>query len=106
RRFPPGAPRAYQAPRPISGEPRADGTTALKDAVPNTSYKWAPLADFASKGISNVIPSALNPYLDKMLLLRGLDLLQGTSHGMGMLLGNLASCASKDQFTMRGLGAM
>ena len=41
-----------------------------------------------------------------MLLLRGLDLLQGTSHGSGMLLGNLANCASKDKFTAKNLGQM
>jgi hypothetical protein len=74
--------------------------------MPGTPHKWAPLSDFAAQGISNVIPSDLNPYLDKMLLLRGLDLLQGTSHGLGMLLGNLASCASAEGFMTRGLGQM
>jgi hypothetical protein len=104
--FPTSTPTGYQLRDQAYGGPRADGTTALHDAVPGTSYKWAPLADFASTGISNVIPTALTPYLPKMNLLRGLDLLQGTSHGQGMLLGNLASCASKDQFTSRGLGEM
>jgi hypothetical protein len=74
--------------------------------MPNTPHKWARLADFSAQGVSNAIPPALNPYLDKMLLLRGLDLLQGTSHGTGMLLGNLASCAAADQFAMRALGPM
>jgi hypothetical protein len=104
--FPAWTPPGYQLRDAMYGGPRSDGTTALNDTMPGTPHKWARLSDFASKGVSNVIPTALNPYLDKMLLLRGLDLLQGTSHGSGMLLGNLANCASKDKFTSRGLGQM
>jgi len=104
--FPAWAPPGYQLRDAMYGGPRADGTTALHETMPGTPHKWGKLSDFASKGISNVIPMALNPYLDKMNLLRGLDLLQGTSHGSGMLLGNLYACASKDKFTAKGLGAM
>jgi hypothetical protein len=102
--FPAWTPPGYQLRDAMYGGPRADGTTALHDPMPNSSAMWAPLSDFAVQGISKVIPTAVNPYLGKMLLLRGLDLLQGTSHGTGMLLGNLANCASKDHFTSRGLG--
>jgi hypothetical protein len=102
--FPTATPAGYQLRDAMYGGPRADGTTALHEAMPNTPHKWAPLSDFAPTGISKVIPASLSPYYGKMLLLRGLDLLQGTSHGTGMLLGNLANCASKDKFTTRGLG--
>jgi hypothetical protein len=104
--FPAWTPPGYQLRDQAFGGPRADGTTALHETLPGTPHTWARLQDFAAQGISKAIPTALNPYLDKLLLLRGLDLLQGTSHGTGMLLGNLASCASADGFAMRGLGAM
>jgi hypothetical protein len=104
--FPAWTPAGYELRDARYGGPRADGTTALHEDVPGTSHKWGRLSDFAERGVSNVITSELNPYLDKMLLLRGLDLLQGTSHGSGMLLGNLAACASAGEFESRGLGQM
>ncbi len=104
--YPTRTPSGYQLRDTMYGGDRSDGTTALHDTMPGTPHKWAPLADFAGPGLSNVIPSALDPYLNKMLLLRGLDLLQATSHGTGMILGNLAACAGGDEFESRGLGEM
>jgi hypothetical protein len=103
--FPTATPAGYQLRDAMYGGPRADGTTALNDALPgSTTAKQAKLSDFATTGVSKVVPTDLNPYLDKMLLLRGLDLLQGTSHGNGMLLGNLASSGAKDKFAALGKG--
>lgn len=103
--YPTRTPAGYQLRDTKWGSERADGTTALNDLVPGTSsFHRAPLSDFAEGGISETLTDSLNPYLDKMLLLRGLDLLQGTSHGYGMFLGNLANCASSDAFDSRGLG--
>lgn len=102
--YPTATPAGYQTRDQMYGGERSDGTTALHETMPGTPHKWARLSDFAQSGLSNVLTSALNPYLDKMLLLRGLDVLQGTSHGYGMFLGNNAACAAADQFESRGLG--
>ena len=104
--WPSWAPPGYQlrdAARPGS---RADGTTFLHEPLPGTAYRWARLSDFAGRPLSPVIGAELDPYREKMLLLRGLDLLQGTSHGDGMLLGNYAACASGGEFGTRGLAEM
>jgi Protein of unknown function (DUF1552) len=85
---------------------KADGTTALSTTMPGSNAKWAPLADFAGQDLSRVISADLAPYYSKMLLLRGLDYLQGTSHGTGQLLGNYANCASAGEFESRGLAQM
>lgn len=102
--WPTYAPTGYQLRDTIYGGERSDGTTALRDVMPGSRAKWAPLSDWAGRGLSTVLTSELDPYLDKMLLLRGVDLLQGTSHGNGMILGNYADCASGDEFSSRGLG--
>ncbi|MEM9188558.1 MAG: DUF1552 domain-containing protein [Myxococcota bacterium] len=49
---------------------------------------WAPLRDFQGNGVSDVFGTAFNPYLDKMLLLRGLDLMPNLNHNHGGILGN------------------
>ena len=104
--FPTWTPAGYQLRDTVYGGARADGTTALHTAMPGSTATWAPLADFAGQDLSKVIPASLQPYYEKMLLLRGLDYLQGTSHGTGMMLGNYANCASGGEFQARGLGAM
>ena len=59
--FPTATPQGYQLRDAMYGGPRADGTTALHETMPDTPHKWAPLSDFATTGLSKVIPSALNP---------------------------------------------
>ena len=104
--FPAWTPAGYQLRDAAYGGLRADGTTALHTTMPGTSATWAPLADFTAQDLSKVLPSTLQPFFDKMLLLRGIDYLQGTSHGTGMMLGNYANCASGSEFEARGLGPM
>ncbi|MBX7079495.1 MAG: DUF1552 domain-containing protein [Nannocystaceae bacterium] len=104
--WPAWTPPGYQLRDTMYGGDRADGTTALATTLPGTNYKWAPLADFTGQDLSRTIPASLQPWFGKMLLLRGLDYLQGTSHGLGMMLGNYANCASAGEFETRGLGQM
>ena len=99
--WPTATPAGYQL---RSGD-RADGTTALHTPMPGSTAVWAPLSDFAAQPLSTVLTSELAPYYSKMLLLRGLDYLQGTSHGTGMMLGNYANCSQYGSFESRGLGA-
>jgi hypothetical protein len=104
--WPTRTPAGYQTRDTMYGGPRADGTTALNTAIPGTNHKWAPLADFAGQPLSPVLTGELEPWLSKLLLVRGLDYLQGTSHGSGMLLGNYANCAGWAEFDARGLQQM
>ena len=104
--WPTWAPAGYQLRDTARPGARADGTTFLHETMPGTSYRWAPLTDFAGRPLSPVLGAELDPYREKMLLLRGIDLLQGTSHGNGMMLGNYASCAQASDFRDRGLGEM
>ncbi|MFK7999742.1 MAG: DUF1552 domain-containing protein [Polyangiales bacterium] len=76
----------------------SDGTVALSQILPETtgrhsdggdySGRWAPLSDFAESGVSNILSRALNPFLDSMLLFRGLDFMPGLNHNYGGYLGN------------------
>jgi hypothetical protein len=102
--WPAWKPAGYQLRDEMYGGARSDGTTALNTTMPGTNAKYAPLSDFVAQDLSNVIGSDLQPYFGKMLLLRGLDYLQGTSHGTGQMLGNYANCASGLEFETRGLG--
>jgi len=104
--WPAWTPAGYQLRDQAYGGDRSDGTTALHTTMPGTNAKWAPLADFTAQALSPVITDQLAPYYSKMLLLRGLDYLQGTSHGTGQMLGNYANCASGAEFEARGLGWM
>jgi hypothetical protein len=104
--WPTRTPPGYQTRDQMYGGPRSDGTTALSENIPGTNFKSAPLSDFAGENLSTVITTELDPYLEKLLLVRGLDYLQGTSHGTGMMLGNYAHCASGSAFSERGLGQM
>ena len=60
-----------------SGSSKADGTTLLtQKLVSGKNYTWAPLADFqTATGISGILGPALNPFLSKLTLIRGLDFL-------------------------------
>ncbi len=71
-----------------------DGTVALSRMLPEATGRrytgrWAPLSDFAATGVSNILTTALNPFLSSMLLLRGLDFMPGLNHNYGGYLGNL-----------------
>jgi hypothetical protein len=104
--WPSATPAGYQLRDTAYGGARADGTTALPTKIPGTNHFWAPLADFVGQTLSPVLGADFEPFYSKMLLLRGLDYLQGTSHGTGMMLGNYANCASAGAFESRGLGHM
>lgn len=48
----------------------------------------APLSDFAATGFSNVFGTGFNRFHDKMLVLRGLDVMPNLNHNDGGILGN------------------
>lgn len=74
---------------------KADGTTLLSELVDGGPYTRAPLADFATEtGISDILGANLNPFLDKINLIRGLDFLPEVNHNYGGLLGNYSSCTA------------
>lgn len=75
---------------------KADGTTLLtRKLVSGKNYTWAPLTDFETpQGISGILGPALNPFLPKMTLIRGLDFLPAVNHNYGGLLGNFSSCTA------------
>jgi hypothetical protein len=75
---------------------KADGTTLLtQKLVSGKNYTWAPLTDFqTSSGISGILGPALNPFLPKLTLIRGLDFLPAVNHNYGALLGNFGSCTA------------
>ena len=78
------------------GTSKADGTTLLtQKLVSGKNYTWAPLTDFqTSAGISGILGPALNPFLPKLTLIRGLDFLPAVNHNYGGLLGNFSSCTA------------
>lgn len=75
---------------------KADGTTLLtQPLVSGKGYTQAPLADLqTTKGISPILGPALNPFLSKLTLIRGLDFLPMVNHNYGGLLGNFSSCTA------------
>ncbi len=75
---------------------KADGTTLLtQKLVSGQNYTWAPLPDFETpNGISGILGPALNPFLPKLTLVRGLDFLPAVNHNYGGLLGNFSSCTA------------
>lgn len=105
--WPTATPAGYELRDTKYGGVRADGTTALNTAMPGGGGAlWAPLSDFAGQSLSNVLTPELEAFHSKMLVVRGLDYVQGTSHGTGMQLGNYANCASGQAFVDRGLAWM
>jgi hypothetical protein len=75
---------------------KADGTTLLTQKLTtDKNYTWAPLTDFQTpSGISGILGPALNPFLSKLTLIRGLDFLPAVNHNYGGLLGNFSSCTA------------
>jgi Protein of unknown function (DUF1552) len=73
---------------------RGDGTTLLtQPLVTGAPYTFAPLRDLqTATGLSGILGPALNPFLDKLTLIRGLDFLPSVNHNYGGLLGNFSSC--------------
>jgi hypothetical protein len=92
--------------RPNTDNAKEDGTTILTQQLSQSSGSHsqggayhgheAPLADFAAAGVSNILGTGLNPFLSKMLLLRGLDFLPHTNHNHGGMLGNFAGSEQAD----------
>jgi hypothetical protein len=82
----------YQLHDAVYSGNKADGTTLLTQSL-GGGYTQAPLADFQSpSGISNILGPALNPFLSKLTLIRGLDFLPTVNHNYGGILGNYSSC--------------
>lgn len=104
--WPVNAPAGYQTRDQMYGGDRSDGTVALHEPIPGGGGWWGSLSDFEGTPLSPVLGDYLEPYYDKMNIVRGLDYLQGTSHGTGMMLGNYANCASVGEFASRGMGWM
>jgi len=75
---------------------KADGTTLLtKKLVSGKNYTYAPLSELKTDaGISGILGPSLNPFLDKLTLVRGLDFLPAVNHNYGGLLGNFSSCTA------------
>lgn len=72
---------------------KADGTTLLHERIDGGPYTRAPLRDLMTDaGLSGILGPRLNPYVDKLTLLRGLDFLPSVNHNYGGLLGNFSSC--------------
>lgn len=83
---------------------KADGTTLLTEAIDGGPYTRAPLRDFETPtGISGILGPKLNPFLDKINLIRGLDFLPAVNHNYGGLLGNYASCTAATPCDADGL---
>ena len=55
-------------------------------------------------GISGILGPKLNPYLDKLTLIRGLDFLPTVNHNYGGLLGNFSSCTNATPCDADALG--
>jgi hypothetical protein len=82
---------------PVAGlTTRKDGTLALTKDLGDGSKnaKWALLSELVEpgKGVSANLGPALNKFLPKMTLLRGMDFLPDTNHNYSAWLGNYASC--------------
>jgi hypothetical protein len=98
--------RNYGADESGGGNGKNDGTLALSQPLAESSGRhsngnaytgtWAPLSDFAANGISRILGTELNPFLDKLLVLRGLDFLPDTNHNDGGILGNYAGGSISD----------
>jgi hypothetical protein len=97
----------YQLRDAVYGGSKADGTTLLTDPLGGGPYTQAPLRDFDdTNGISPILGPGLNPFLDKLTLVRGLDFLPSVNHNYGGLLGNFASCTAATPCDADGLEAV
>jgi len=85
----------YQLKDAVYSGSKADGTTLLTEPLGGGPYTQAPLSDLAADGaLSPILGSFLNPFLDRLTLIRGLDFLPSVNHNYGGLLGNFASCTA------------
>ena len=78
---------------------KQDGTTYVHERLPEDSrYALAPLTDFETDtGISKILHEPLNPFLEKMTLLRGVDFLSTVGHSGGSsYLGNYNDSSSEE----------
>ena len=83
---------------------KADGTTLLTTPLGGGPYTQAPLRDFETpNGVSEILGPALNPHLDKITLIRGLDFLPSVNHNYGGILGNYSSCTAATPCDADGL---
>jgi len=84
---------------------KKDGTTYLHTRIPGSpKHSWARLTDFQSAtGVSEILGPSLNPYLNKLNLVRGMDFMAGVSHNSGVFFGNGAGCNNAEA---RALGAL
>jgi len=84
----------YQLKNSKYSDSRGDSTTLLTQKLAaGQNYTWAPLSDLkTATGISGILGPKLNPFLDKLTLIRGLDFLPTVNHNFGGLLGNFSSC--------------
>ena len=94
--YPAFAGNGYQLHDAKYSDSKADGTTLLtQKLVSGANYTWAPLADLqTATGISGILGPKLNPFLEKLTLIRGLDFLPAVNHNYGGLLGNFSSCTA------------
>lgn len=94
----------YQLHDDVYSGNKADGTTLLNQPLGGGPYTQAPLADFqTANGISGILGPALNPFLSKLTLIRGLDFLPSVNHNYGGILGNYSSCTSATPCDADGL---
>ncbi|HEV8548881.1 MAG TPA: hypothetical protein VGQ57_07635, partial [Polyangiaceae bacterium] len=94
--YPAFAGNGYELKDSKYSDSRGDGTTLLtQKLVSGSNYTWAPLTDFKTDtGISGILGPKLNPFLEKLTLIRGLDFLPAVNHNYGGLLGNFSSCTA------------
>ncbi len=94
----------YQLKDDVYSGSKADGTTLLTEPLAGGPYTHAPLSDLQTEnGISDILGSSLNPYLDQLTLIRGLDFLPTVNHNFGGLLGNFSSCTAATPCDADGL---
>jgi len=83
----------YQFHDDVYSDSKADGTTLLHTPLAGGPWTSAALSDLVGEaGISDILGDFLNPYLEKLTLIRGLDFLPSVNHNFGGLLGNFGSC--------------
>ena len=85
----------YQLHDAVYSGNKADGTTLLTTPLGGGPYTQAPLAELqGDSGISSILGPALNPFLSKLTLIRGLDFLPAVNNNYGGILGNYSSCTN------------
>lgn len=97
----------YTLKNAVYDDSRADSTTLLTQKLAGGPYTWAPLSDLVTdRGLSGILGPKLNPFVDKLTLIRGLDFLPSVNHNYGGLLGNFSSCTTATPCDADGLEAV